>query len=372
MLLLFATTYGAGQGSNSEVVLSRTAETHQPTSSSRGIDWFRRADELTNIRLPDSPPFHMKATFQAYPGVDFAEPGKSTIQTGGGTYEETWVAPNQWRREVSFGNYHAVEIRADGVRKFDASSEYEPSRVMMLMSALLVPVPRSLVEPELDESRLHWKVEHLMAGTIPWVRVSVNQSGWHGVPMVCAYDFLPNGILVRREEQDTGLMTSWEQSQPFGVKLVPSHISVRGAGLDHEMLTADVSIRPLEPAERSLAQLAGAPADPGMTLKPFEWAELNGGEPIHFETPMVYDDRPYPQHVKTSVIAVSDRHGMPHEAEVSGIRIYGERPSEEGMEVVTNAARTLVESIRRDRFRPQTIDGKAVQCYWTVSYYSRE
>lgn len=45
-------------------------------------DWFRRADELTNIRMPGSQPFHMKVKFHAYPGMDFTEPGKSPIMTG--------------------------------------------------------------------------------------------------------------------------------------------------------------------------------------------------------------------------------------------------------------------------------------------------
>jgi hypothetical protein len=154
-----------------------------------------------------------------------------------------------------------VEVRAGGSRKFEESSDYEPSRVMMLMSALLTPIPRTILEPELDESRIHWKVEHLMAGSVPWVRVGVNQSGWHGAPMVRSYDFLPDGILVRREEEDTGLLTSWEDSQPFGARLVPRHIAVRGAGLGRDMLSAEVSIQALPPEERPFSQLSGAPAE---------------------------------------------------------------------------------------------------------------
>ncbi|MGA7352618.1 MAG: hypothetical protein WBX06_15770, partial [Acidobacteriaceae bacterium] len=35
------------------------------------LDWFRRADNLTNIRMPESPSFHMKVAFHAFPGYDF-------------------------------------------------------------------------------------------------------------------------------------------------------------------------------------------------------------------------------------------------------------------------------------------------------------
>ncbi len=32
-----------------------------------------RADDLTNIRMPGSAPFHMKVAFHAYPGIDFCQ-----------------------------------------------------------------------------------------------------------------------------------------------------------------------------------------------------------------------------------------------------------------------------------------------------------
>lgn len=66
----------------------------------------------------------MKVTFHAFPGMDFSRPGKSEILIGDGAYEETWLSPRKWRREVTFGSYHALEVRAQGARKFQASSDY--------------------------------------------------------------------------------------------------------------------------------------------------------------------------------------------------------------------------------------------------------
>ena len=139
------------QPTPAQAIRPQTFDSKSPT------DWFRRADDLTNIRLPGSVPFHMKVTFHAFPGIDFTKPGKSTIVTGDGIYEETWVSPEKWRREVTLGTYHAVEVRADGVRKFQATSDYEPSRVLMLLRALLYPMPRFLLEPEIQEEHIHWK-----------------------------------------------------------------------------------------------------------------------------------------------------------------------------------------------------------------------
>jgi hypothetical protein len=157
-----------------QTIPSAQAQIPQPQHP---IDWFRRADNLTNIRLPESPSFHTKITFHAWPGYDFTKSGKSTIVTGDGTYEEFWISPEKWRREVTLGSYHAVEVRADGVRKFQASTDYEPSRVLMLMRALLFPMPRYILEPKIQEQQLHWKVEHLTAGTLPFVRISFTETG---------------------------------------------------------------------------------------------------------------------------------------------------------------------------------------------------
>ena len=106
-----------------------TEQVSQPerTSVDRPIEWFRRANDATNIRLPGSTPFRMKVTFHAFPGIDFSKPGQSPIQSGDGVYEEVWLSPEKWRREITFGDYHAVEVRADGVRKMQSSSDYEPS-----------------------------------------------------------------------------------------------------------------------------------------------------------------------------------------------------------------------------------------------------
>ena len=154
-----------------------------PPQPQTATDWFRRADSLTNIRLPGSAPFHLKVTFHAYPGVDFNPPknpapaiapvpGHPFIITGDGTYEETWLSPEKWRREVNFGSYHAVEVRADGARKFQASEDYEPARVLMLMEALFEPVPRYLIRPEMDAHPHRWDVESKSAGSVPYVSVS--------------------------------------------------------------------------------------------------------------------------------------------------------------------------------------------------------
>jgi hypothetical protein len=368
-LLALSGTLAWSQDTTAKTPPAHPATRPQEPTPQKPLDWFRRADDLTNIRLPGSAPFHMKVVFHAYSGYDFAKPGQSTILTGDGTYEETWVAPEKWRRAVTLGSYHAVEIRADGKRTFEADSDYEPGRIMMLLSALLAPVPRPLLEPELDNEHLRWKLEHFTAGSIPWVRISFTRNIGHGLPEERAYDFLSNGILVRREEEHSGILTSWEGDQTFAGKLVPRHVAIRGAGLGRDMVVADVTIEPLRAPQNAISQVADQPADPGLTLRPLEDNDNEGASPIRFE-PAGLGSSFYPADVKTTVSAVIDRRGMPREVELTSIRFYGQRPNPEGMDAVAATAERTVKAFEKDRFHPALVDGKPCQTYWWVDWYS--
>lgn len=336
--------------------LSQPSGTSQPKTA---LDWLRRADDLTDIRIPESAPFRLKVTFHAYPGIDFTRPGQSPIQSGDGSYEETWLAPKQWRREVTLGSYHAVEVFAGGVRQFQASSDYEPSRVMMLMNALFAPVPRFILEDDLQEKHIRWKLEHLSAGNLAYVRISYRYEQGPFGPDVKAFEFLPNGILVRSEEDQSGLLTSWQDDAAFSGKLVPRHLSVRGAGLSGEMVTAEISVEPVESGAVKIAPIGGDTADPGSTLQPLPYVRQSG--PGHFETPGARTTViPYPPDVKTSVTWVYDRHGDAREAELSGVRVYGQPPSSSESEELTETAMEMVEAARKDHFL-YTVDGSPCQ-----------
>jgi len=245
------------------------------------VDWLRRADDEMNIRLPGSRPFRLRATFHAYPGLDFAKPGKSEIITGDGTYEETWLSPERWRREVTFGSYHAVEIRADGMRTFQTTSgmrtfqttsDYEPSRLLMLLDALLYPVPRLLLEPQLQKDPPLWTLRELSAGPLRYVQLRYVEDGGNGHSYPHSYNLTPQGILVRSDDE-MAMMTSWQDDENFGGRIVPRLISVRA--MDRELLTVRVSIQgvPAEPSQ--IVQIAGPTAELGLTLKPFHWNEVH-------------------------------------------------------------------------------------------------
>ncbi len=276
------------------------------------IGWFIRADDLSNLRLPGAAPFHLKATFHASPGLDFAKPGKSTIVTGDGTYEETWVSPEQWRREITLGTYHAIEARGGGVRKLQASSEYEPTRVLMFLDALCNPIPRDLISPELIDKHAGWKIQHPTAGPLQYVRISSStEAGYNGRThqLKHEYDFLANGVLIRNEESDY-ISTTWQDFVVFGGKIVPRHLMAGAMG--STLIDGRVAIEPLAPTPPAdLFILPGDPATPGQTLRPLHKYDVHYGQMLGTHVSGFFGD-PF----QGTVSGVVDRSGVPRELEI--------------------------------------------------------
>lgn len=302
------------------------------------VAWLKRASGLTDIRMPGSPPFHMKVTFHAYTGMDFAKRDKPTIGTGDGTYEETWLSPEKWRREVNFTGYHAVEVRANGTRRYKADSDYEPSRVLMMLDALLYPVPRNLISPEFSESHDDWKIEHLAAGTLAYVAVTHRDRGMNNDWFYYSYDFLPSGILVRSNY--LGLVTSWSEDTVLGQGVVPQHFEIQAMG--RTLLTADVTVSRAVESDPILFEMSGPPASPGMTMRPFHMFEIKLAE---FVDPISTYTGPAPRGVTREIV---DRQGRVRETEL----IDAPAPANNENEI---------KSDRSKRFYPAKVDGDPCQ-----------
>lgn len=95
-------------------------------------------DTLTNLqthaleRADGTPAFHLKADFRAYGNVEFK---------GDGTYEEWWLSPTRWRKEVTLGRYHLVLLCVDGKIDRDSTEDYIPMRVYQLLTFVLPALP---------------------------------------------------------------------------------------------------------------------------------------------------------------------------------------------------------------------------------------
>ena len=174
---------------------------------------------------------------------------------------------------MTLGGYRAVEVESETGRKMQASSDYEPSRVLMLLEALLYPIPRDLSSPSLGEGHPKWKIENGAVGGLSYERIS-RTSGPQDV--VHAYLFLLTGVLVQSIE--VGIVTSWEDQITFGGKLVPRHVGVQGGTRD--LLTAHVAVEPAGTVNPVAFELPGESAEPGMTLRPIHAYEYSLSLPM--------------------------------------------------------------------------------------------
>jgi len=295
-------------------------------------EWFQRASDQMDLRTHGSTPFHLKAVFHAFPGVVFSKKESEQIISGDGTYEETWLTPTRWRREVNFGSYHAVEVESETGRRMQASSDYEPSRVLMLLEALLVPIPRDLYSPSLADQQYSWRIENGAVGGQSYVKIS--RTFGTGKALI-GYLFLPHGELI--QSVNHGIVTDWTGATIFGGRLVPQHIREQGGTRD--LLTADVTIEPAGPVDRAAFELPGGPAEAGMTLRPLHYYEVHGWNKMsEFHYITTGSDTPH-----GDIRRILDRHGVSREVEI----IYW--PNLEDVKI-------FLPSIRKETFRPVTID----------------
>jgi hypothetical protein len=110
-----------------------------------GDQLVARAFEQSDIRAMSAPAFRMKASFRVW-GIGSAEQG---------TYAETWVSREQWRRETEIGSFRRVEVAGTKKRWLLDSGKPVPPGAAMIAGALnLGSVPKQLKVKEIVEKNL--------------------------------------------------------------------------------------------------------------------------------------------------------------------------------------------------------------------------
>lgn len=272
------------------------------------IGWFQRASEQMDLRAPGATPFHMKVAFNALPGFELLGKKKTPqIMAGEGIYEETWISLHQWRREVTLGDYHAVEVASNKMRKMQASSDYEPSRVLMLLDALLSPVTRDFTSRSLNKNdHFNWEIKHKSVGDLGYVLITLVEDD---VPEFRDdYVFLPNGLLV--QSNGSGLTTNWQNHAIFAGRVFPRHLVIQAGG--HDRLTAEIVLEVAGKVDPAIFELPGEEADAGMTLRPLHYSEVRFHYPPETCTSMMEDSSLFPLYIRWII----DRHGVVHDVEL--------------------------------------------------------
>lgn len=201
----------------------------------------------------------------------------------------------------------------------------------MLLEELFYPIPRWISSP-LRMGHRHWKIENGAVGGQPYVEVKSGQDFIEG------YLFLPSGELL--QSISLGIVTSFTKPKSFHEKLVAQHIQRKG-GNKQDLVSADLTLDPAGPVDAAAFTLPGAPAKPGMTLRPLDSADYNFSPPKPLYSPSMTKG---PSRPLGNLRRIVDRHGMVHELEV----LYSPNPE--------NFA-PFLPLIRGDKFHhPPTID----------------
>jgi hypothetical protein len=324
------------------------------------VGWFQRASDRMNLRVYDAASFHMKVAFKALPGLELLEGKKKPqIVTGDGVYEETWIAPHHWRREVTLGNYHAVEVESQAGRKMQSSSDYEPSRVLMLLDALFYPVRTEHISPDLARGGYRdWEIEHKTTGNLPYVLIRADLNHFpvevdvKSFPQT-AYIFLPSGMLV--QSIDDGLTASWQDDATFAGHLVPRRLTIQSG--DRTLLTADITVQAAGRVDPATFELPGETADPGMTLRPLRLFEVRPPE-RDFRCGCIVDlDIPI---LPLVIRQILDRHGVPREVELLDARNLE-------VKAKSRCVASMLDCMRKMKVRPATIDKSPAELPMTVT-----
>jgi hypothetical protein len=328
-------------------ILFAQSTTRSASEPKDATGWFVRASESMTLRMPGAAPFHLHADFQAFPGREFLAPNETaSIITGKGTYDEVWIDPHKWRREVTLGDYHAIEIEAYGSRKMQASSDYEPGRVVMLLDALITPIPRFFTSKDFRGGS-GWKIDHVSTNNLSLVRVSKNM-GSQRADFTDSFCFLPSsGVLAMSNYQ--GLVSIWSNDFSFDGKVLPREFTVKAG--DTDLLTAHISIEAAGEVDSTKFALEGSAAEPGMTVRPLHPTDVRMPD---LSGSFSYISGQFGRAPVFSMLGTLDRHGRFRELEI----LLAPNPKDVAI---------IMNHFRNDEHpRPATIDGTAcqVRMFW--------
>ncbi len=198
------------------------------------------------LRLEGAKPFHLKASFEGWGNPE---------ETGKGTYEETWLSPTQWKREITFNGHHVIESW-DGdkdYRKFDG--EYSSRRADEAAEALSFHFPGDGGKFVLESD---WHVEHAKLYNIDAIRASSGYINPQGVPdtQTWIFYFAADNRLLRAKYY-WGELSVLNDMVPFGKLEIPRQITVVQNGAKILQLQVN-SLEDAGPEPASFFKIRGA------------------------------------------------------------------------------------------------------------------
>jgi len=256
---------------------------------------FDKMRAACNLRLDGAPSFHMKASFHSEDGA------------AKGSYEETWVSPKKWRKEVKVNDTSVVEVRTEDAFYRTFPGKFAPRLADDVVEFLSFSVPGD------NGSDLHdadWSTVNTKLGNLPVLRLSNGYISPQGKPdgLTVVY-FIEDKTTFIRGRYHYSTLTVFNDLQPFGEKTVARKLTMLGGDVNKMEITID-SLEPAANVSESFFSISG--------VKPIY---TRGEEDQRFTQPgAVYIVKPSIPgwHGKVTCGVKIDEHGHVRDVEVKG------------------------------------------------------
>ena len=196
---------------------------------------FDRARAINDLRLEGAPGFHLKASFH------------SEDNSAKGTYEETWVSPNKWRREVKLNETSVLEVRTEDSFYRIFPGKYAPRLADDVMESLSFSLPGD------NGGDLHdadWSAVNANLGNLPLLRLSNGYINPQNKPdaLTLIY-FVDEKTALIRGRYHFSSVTIFNDLQSFEGKMVARKLTLMGADISKLDINIDTLERNVNPDE---------------------------------------------------------------------------------------------------------------------------
>jgi hypothetical protein len=159
-----------------------------------------------------------------------------------GTYEETWVSPKKWRREVKLHDTSVVEVRTETAFYRTFPGKYAPRLADDVIDAISFNLPGDNGN---DFHDADWNIVDAKLANLPVLRLSAGYISPQGKPDALAMlYFVEDKTSFLRGRYHYSAVTVFNDLQPFGEKTVARKLTILGSSAGK----IEIAIDTLEPA----------------------------------------------------------------------------------------------------------------------------
>jgi TonB family protein len=257
---------------------------------------FDRMRTTSDLRLDGAPGFHMKASFL------------SEDNSAKGTYEETWVSPKKWRREVRLNETTVIEVRTETAFYRTFPGKYAPRLADDVVDAISFNLPGDNGN---DFHDADWNVTDAKLGNLPVLRLSTGYISTQGKPDALAVlYFVEDKTAFLRGRFHYTTVTVFNDLEPFGEKTIARKLTIVGGNAGGKIEITIDSLEPSANVSEGIFTLAG--------VKPVYTSEA---EDQRFTQPVaVYTVKPSVSgwHGRVTCAVKIDEHGHVRDVDVKG------------------------------------------------------